>query len=246
MISEKYCRELAENQEKISGARPFAEPLLSRLRAYYRIGLTWSSNALEGNTLTESETKVLLEDGLTAGGKPLRDTYEAVGHAKAYDFMFSLLHHQDVSEADILRLHFLFYSQIDEARAGVYRQEPVFISGSSHPVTAPEDIPQAMRAFCSWLREERKQLPPVEQAALAHQKFVFIHPFIDGNGRVARLLMNVVLIQNGWLPAVIPPIRRAEYIRLLEKAHEDVKPFTDFIAEMEIEAQRELIRLLHL
>ena len=87
MISEKYCRELAENQKKISGARPFAEPLLPRLRAYYRIGLTWSSNALEGNTLTESETKVLLEDGLTAGGKPLRDTYEAVGHAKAYDFM---------------------------------------------------------------------------------------------------------------------------------------------------------------
>ena len=113
-----------------------------------------------------------------------------VGHAKAYDFMFSLLHHQDVSEADILRLQFLFYSQIDEARAGVYRQEPVFISGSSHPVTAPEDIPQAMRAFCSWLRGERKRLPPVEQAALAHQKFVFIHPFIDGNGRVARLLMK--------------------------------------------------------
>lgn len=246
MISKKYLPELTANQEKITAARPFEEPLLSQLRAYYRIGLTWSSNAIEGNTLTESETKVLLEDGLTVGGKPLRDTYEAVGHAQAYDYMFSLLRAKDVTETDILRFHDLFYRQIDEEQAGKYRNIPVFISGSSYPVTKPSLIPREMAELCAWLRTDRKALHPVEQAALAHQRFVFIHPFIDGNGRVARLLMNVILIQNGWLPVVIPPVRRAEYISLLEKAHGNTQPFVDFIAEMEIESQREIIRLLHL
>ena len=87
-----------------------------------------SSNALEGNTLTESETKVLLEDGLTVGGKPLRDTFEALGHAKAYDFMFSLLGKHEITETDILTMHKLFYSDIDGKAAGVYRNIPVFIS----------------------------------------------------------------------------------------------------------------------
>ena len=86
----------------IDQLRPFEGELLKQLRDYYRIGLTWSSNALEGNTLTESETKVLLEDGLTIGGKPLRDTFEALGHAKAYDFMFSLLGQREITEADAL------------------------------------------------------------------------------------------------------------------------------------------------
>ena len=83
--------ELLKNQELINRARPFTEPLLSQVKKFYRISLTWSSNALEGNTLTESETKVLLEDGLTVGGKPLRDTYEAIGHSKAYSYMYTPL-----------------------------------------------------------------------------------------------------------------------------------------------------------
>ena len=238
-------RTLEKNQKLIAAARPFREPMLSQLRKYYRIGLTWSSNALEGNTLTESETKVLLEDGLTVGGKPLRDTYEAVGHAKAYDFMFTLLRGNRVTEENIRFMHYLFYKDIDSTRAGEYRTVPVFISGSAHPVTAAADIPRAMEGLIRW-EDTMDSLHPVEAAALIHQKFVFIHPFIDGNGRVGRLLMNTVLIQRGYLPIIIPPIRRLEYIQLLEKAHEDVNPFIDFIAEMEIQSQEEIIRLLHL
>lgn len=238
-------RTLEKNQKLIAASRPFQEPMLSQLRQYYRIGLTWSSNALEGNTLTESETKVLLEDGLTVGGKPLRDTYEAMGHAKAYDFMFTLLRGRMVTEENIRYLHYLFYKDIDSTRAGAYRTIPVFISGSSYPVTAPADIPQAMNGLIQW-EGGMDELHPVEAAALIHQKFVFIHPFIDGNGRVGRLLMNTILIQRGYLPVIIPPIRRLDYIRLLEKAHEDMNPFIDFIAEMEIQSQDEIIRLLHL
>lgn len=233
-------------QEKISAAQPFEEPVLSSLKKFYRVGLTWSSNALEGNTLTESETKILLEDGLAVGGKPLRDTYEAIGHARAYDYMFSLLRASSVTEDDILYLHHLFYRDIDITQAGHYRAIPVFISGSSYPVAAPASVPSEMGALLRWLGAAKDALHPVELAALLHQKFVFIHPFIDGNGRVGRLLMNILLIQRGFLPAIIPPVRRNDYIRLLEKAHSDVKPFVEFIAEMELESQKDMCRLLHL
>lgn len=94
----------------IDKLRPFEGDLLAQIKSYYRIGLTWTSNALEGNTLTESETKVLLEDGLTVGGKPLRDTFEALGHANAYDFMFTLLSRREITEEDALTMHRMFYA----------------------------------------------------------------------------------------------------------------------------------------
>ena len=97
----------------IDERRPFEGEVLTQLKEYYRIGLTWSSNALEGNTLTESETKVLLEDGLTVGGKPLRFTFEAIGHAKAYDFMFTLLKNRTITERDVLTMHQMFYENIE-------------------------------------------------------------------------------------------------------------------------------------
>lgn len=145
--------------------------MLKQIKDFYRIGLTWTSNALEGNSLTESETKVLIEDGLTIGSRPLRDMFEAVDHAKAY---------------------------------------------------------------------------PVEFAAILHKRFLFIHPFKDGNGRVARLLMNTVLIQDGYLPALIPPVLRSEYISLLEKAHTNDSLFISFISDRELESQKDFLRLLHI
>ena len=233
-------------QNKVNHLRPFEGSLLKQVQDYYRIGITWSSNALEGNTLTESETKVLIEDGLTVGGKPLKDTFEALGHAKAFDFMFSLLGQNTICEADILKLHELFYSEIDPLYAGKYRDIPVLVSGSRYPVTEPAQIAAAMEQLCVWIAEQQNKLHPVEFAALLHKKFVFIHPFKDGNGRVARLLMNTALIQKGYLPVVIPPVLRSEYIELLEKAHRIDSPFIEFIAELEKEAQRELLRLLHI
>lgn len=231
------------NKQKIDGYRPMQEPLLSELRAYYRVGLTWSSNALEGNSLTESETKVVLEDGLTVGGKPLRDHYETTGHARAYDALWGLVDpHRAITEADLLLLHKLFYSQIDEAKAGAYRSKRVFISGSKFTPPAPEKVPWLMAEFVDWLNSAA--LHPVELAAQAHKRFVFIHPFIDGNGRVARLLMNLCLLRQGYTLAIVPPILRAEYIGLLERAHTDDEPFVAFIADRVMETQKDILRML--
>lgn len=225
---------------------PFEGEMLRQLKDYYRIGLTWSSNALEGNTLTESETKVLLEDGLTVGGKPLRYTYEAIGHAKAYDFMFTLINNRTITERDILTMHQMFYENIEKEYAGEYRDMDVFISGSKYPVTETKRIQLEMDGLFQWIATERDQFHPVAFAAQLHKRFVFIHPFKDGNGRIARLIMNTVLIQDEYLPAVIPPVLRHEYIELLEKARRDDKPFEQFIAERVIESQKEVMRLLHI
>jgi len=242
-----------ENQKKldlyqstINRLRPFEGEMLQQLKDFYRVGLTWTSNALEGNSLTESETKVLIEDGLTVGGRPLRDMFEAVGHAKAYDYMFTLLGNKEIRKEDILNLHKLFYQNIEEEFSGKYRDIPVVISGSNYPVTKVESIQSEIEGLCKWINAERKKYHPVEFAALLHKKFVFIHPFKDGNGRVARLLMNTALVQDGYLPALIPPILRSDYIRLLEKAHEDDRSFVNFIAERELESQKDFLRLLHI
>ena len=230
----------------IDERRPFEGEMLAQLKNYYRIGLTWSSNALEGNTLTESETKVLLEDGLTVGGKPLRYTFEAIGHAKAFDFMFTLLKNRTITERDILTMHQMFYENIEKEYAGKYRDMDVFISGSKYPVAETIRIQTEMDGLFHWITIERDHVHPVAFAAQLHKRFVLIHPFKDGNGRIARLIMNTALIQDGYLLALIPPVLRHEYIELLEKAHRDDKPFERFIAERVIESQKEIMRLLHI
>ena len=232
------------NKAKIDALRPMSASLLQQIRDYYRIGLTYSSNALEGNSLTETETKVLLEDGLTVGGKPIRDYYEATGHARAYDYIHTLAQGEELGEAQLKTIHRLFYSLIDETRAGQYRQEQVIVSGSRYPVPTPAKIGELMNGVCRWLSTQEKILHPVEFAARAHKEFVFIHPFVDGNGRVARLLMNLCLLRQGYTMAIIPPVLRGEYIALLEKAHVDDADFVQFIAERVEETQKDLLRLL--
>lgn len=233
------------NNRKLLAMRPLAPETLKSLRNYYRLGLTFSSNALEGNSLTESETKVVIEDGLTIEGKPLRDVYEAVGHARAYDYLFQLATNKTLEEQDVLELHRLFYQQIDPEHAGKYRQVAVFISGSKYPVTAPQKVASEMKKFVNWFNKQETKLHPVEFAALTHKKFVFIHPFIDGNGRLSRLLMNLALLRNEYSIALIPAVLRHEYIASLEMAHVDDVSFKEFIADRVIATQMDLLRLLN-
>ncbi|MCQ1528710.1 Fic family protein [Lutispora saccharofermentans] len=242
----KLIEKIDRYKKAIDELRPFEGHLLNEIKGYYRIGLTWSSNAIEGNTLTESETKVLLEDGLTVGGKPLRDTFEALGHAQAYDFMFTLLGSHRITETDVLTMHRMFYKDIDPDRAGQYRTEPVIITGSKYAVCKVGLIEAEMNKLFQWVASDRDKYHPVEFAAQLHKRFVFIHPFIDGNGRISRLLMNTSLIQDGYMLAVIPPVLRQEYISLLERAHKDDRPFTDFIAERVLESEKDIMRLLHI
>lgn len=236
--------EVDKLQEEINSFRPLPASTLRQLKAYYRVGLTYTSNAIEGNSLTETETKVVLEDGITIGGKPIKDYYEALGHSEAYDYIYKLAKNEGVTEGDIKKLHKLFYHRIDEAKAGKYRKEKVFISGSRYSLPGPEKVSELMEKFVSRIKDIEKKSHPVEYSAIAHKEFVFIHPFIDGNGRVARLLMNLILLQKGYCIAIIPPILRRDYINALEKAHTDDKDFREFIARAVRETQKDYLRLL--
>lgn len=242
-IIAKY-KKADENNLLLSAYRPLPPETLKSLREYYRVGLTYTSNALEGNSLTESETKVVIEDGLTIEGKPLRDHYEAVGHAKAYDYVYQITEKKGLTEEDILNLHRLFYQQIDVEKAGHYRNVKIYISGSRYAVAAVSKIPGEMQKLVKWYNENEKKLHPIELAATLHQRFVFIHPFVDGNGRVARLLMNLALLRNGYTIAIIPAILRHEYIYSLETAHTRPEVFVDFIADRVIATQLDLLRLM--
>ena len=145
-ISLNLLQTAEDLRDKVIALRPFPEETLKSLREYYRIGLTYTSNALEGNSLTESETKVVIEDGLTIEGKPLHDVYEAVGHARAYDYIHTLATTKPLEEKDILELHRLFYEKIDVEKAGHYRTVPVFISGSRYAVSPASRIESDMRS----------------------------------------------------------------------------------------------------
>jgi len=237
---------------EIDSLRPLAEREIKNLYNYFKIGLTYSSNALEGNTLTITETKVLLEDGLTVGGKPIRDYYEATGHGRAYDYMLALArdHHALLTEEQICKLHKLFYTLLDEENAGIYRTERVFITGTDYTPPAPGRVPAAMKTYVADMNALRGSIHPIEYAARLHKGLVDIHPFVDGNGRTARLLMNLALLQSGYGIAIIPPVRRGEYIDALRMSqtakNSDDKPFFSLIAECVIETQKDYCRLLGL
>jgi Fic family protein len=230
---------------KIDTHRPLDTHILKQVREYFRIGTTYSSNALEGNSLTETETKIVIEDGITIGGKPVRDHLEALGHSEAYDLLFRLAKNQDITEANIKELHHLFYYRIDAKQAGKYRKRRVIITGTDFIPPAPERIPVLMRSFIAGLPETKTKHHLVEFAAIIHMEFVKIHPFIDGNGRAARLYMNLALLQAGYSVAIIPPILRRDYLTTLNQTHKgDDGPFIKFIIGVCYESSKEYLRLL--
>lgn len=235
--------------EIINARRPLTPEEVRELDAYFRIGTTYSSNALEGNSLTLEETKVLLEDGITVGGKPIRDCYEATGHAKAYDYMLSVARSENLAFTEELprKLHRLFYLSIDSERAGQYRTHQVFISGTEYVPPAAVEIPALMREFVEALNEKKDEMHPVLFAAFAHRRLVDIHPFVDGNGRTARLVMNLILVNKGCQLVSIPPIWRHDYIAALIAAQRAENPTDEplnrLIAECELEAQRDYGRM---
>ncbi len=232
-------------KKEIDLYRPLPAPILPMLKEYFRIGLTYSSNALEGNTLTETETKVILEDGLTIGGKTLKEHFEVIGHSKAYDFMLNQAHNNTFTEQDIRELHRLFYYLIDENNAGKYREVPVFVTGTGFEFPKSSEVPILMKEFLQNIPSYKEQYHPVHYAALIHAKLVTIHPFVDGNGRTARLLMNLALLQSGYVITIIPPIMRSTYITTIRQANKgNMTPFLEFISEMVYESSKEYLRLI--
>lgn len=154
------------------------------MQEYYRIGLTYSSNALEGNTLDLIETKVVLEDGLTINGKPIKDHLETLGHSDAFFELLKLVQADAIIEENIKYLHKLFYNRINETEAGRYRTKNVIVTGANIDFPKPKVLPEKMAKFTEDISKMKSKLHPVEYAAMLHAIFVNIHPFIDGNGSV--------------------------------------------------------------
>jgi len=139
---------------------------------------------------------VVIEDGLTIGGRPIKDHSEALGHSDAYNHLYSLIKKSGFHSNDIKKLHRLFYYRINDQDAGKWRKRKVFLRGSKYPLPSSKNIPSLIQSFCSWIESESGQMHSVDLAAEVHRRFAFIHPFIDGNGRVGRLLTALLRMQS--------------------------------------------------
>ncbi|MFQ6112179.1 MAG: Fic family protein, partial [Nitrospinota bacterium] len=232
----KPFEEVDALKAKLEAHRPLDPGRAAAVREKFRLEWTYHSNAIEGNTLTLSETRFMLLEGITVGkGKPLSDYIEAVDHAEAIDYLEEVIRgKKDITEGFIRELHgFLFKGQPkdkkDEVKPGKYKDRDnhvILPDGSIHFFTPHLKVPEEMGAMMRWYEEEGPGLHAIELASLLHHRFVAIHPFNDGNGRTARLLMNLILMREGYEPAIIRLEERADYFEALRQADEgNATPF---------------------
>ena len=231
MLEERLGSRILAKKAQLDALRPLPTAAIRRLNEELTIEWIYNSNAIEGSTLTLQETRLILEQGITIGGKSLREHFEVVNHQQAIHFVESLVQ-EDVrlSPFHVRQIHGLVLSRIDDDNAGQYRNIPVRIAGSSHEPPPAWDIPALMDDWANWSAAAMDQLDTVSLAAMAHHKLVEIHPFIDGNGRTARLVMNVILMRAGYPPAIIATINRQQYYRVLSQAdRNDPVPLVNFV-----------------
>jgi len=212
--------QIHQKKEQLDNLRPLSDAQLKNLKNVYDIQLTYNSNAIEGSTLTYSETKLILNEGITIGGKSMNEHLEAINHKEAINFIEELANvkTKEITLTDIRNLHYLVLKGIDNKNAGAYRTQNVGVvksDGELHSFAEPLKIEEEINEFIEWLHSQITK-EPILLATLVHLKFVSIHPFIDGNGRTARLLMNLILLQNGYPQAIIKVSNRAEYIQAVE------------------------------
>ncbi|MGE7090326.1 Fic family protein [Lysinibacillus sp. NPDC048646] len=223
--------QINEKKARLDALRPLPKYTLKSLREKLLLEWTYNSNAIEGNTLTIHETKVVLE-GITVGGKTMREHLEVINHRDAISYVEELVHKKEpLSEWHIKNLHRLVLKGIDDECAGVYRDQQVFISGAKHTPSAPFLIVEKMEQLMDWYNTEGIQLHPAVRGAMLHVIFVGIHPFIDGNGRTSRLLLNLELMKDGYPPVVIKVENRLVYYEALDKAQtmQDVDDFIQLV-----------------
>jgi Fic family protein len=214
-------KKLTDKKDQLQKLRPLSADYLKNLSEWFKVELTYNSNAIEGNTLNRRETALVIEKGVTVKGKTLTEHLEATNHAEAIDYVKDLAANtkqQDLTKQDVMNIHKLILQKIDDENAGKYRNVPVAIAGSDVELPDPLKVPELMEEFFTWLKN-KSDIHPVIVAADAHYKLVRIHPFVDGNGRTARLLMNLLLMQANYPITVIGNDKREDYINALEKAH---------------------------
>ena len=221
-------------KKHVDAQRPLNEEALAKLYEYLDVEYTYNSNAIEGNTLSRMETMLVLKHGQTIGGKPLKDHLEAVNHQQAIFYIRDIFSKvEPITERDVKYLHSLILKSINDRYAGNYRDIEIYISGSKTELPKPAEVPTQMAEFSQWLvdRQENQDLHPVILAAQAHYRLVKIHPFVDGNGRVSRLLMNLILLKYGYFIAIVDNDQREDYYRALQAADQgDLSLFENIIA----------------
>lgn len=244
-LDDKYFDEVDSLKRKLDGKRPMPKETLKSLKESINLEWTYNSNGIEGNTLTLRETQVVLE-GITVGGKSIKEHLEAINHEKAILFLDDLVKdNEPISEWNIKNIHQLILKDIDNENAGRYRKENVTIKGATHIppdyLKVPELMGKLILTYNTW-----SEYHPIIQAALLHGELVKIHPFVDGNGRTSRLLMNLDLMNSGYNPVIIKKESRLKYYEALDKAH-TTGNYTDFVklvTKLEIEMLKKYLELL--
>ena len=200
----------------LQAMRPLPPDVAEELRHRYEVALTHHSTAIEGNTLTQSEAQIVIEKGITIGGKTLAEHLEVIGHKEALDFVLELADASTpIGEREIREIHSLVMKGQANGDSGRYRTLDVKAAGTEYVYPSHLKVQEMMEAFVAWLSGP-PDLHPVDLATEAHLQFVTIHPFRDGNGRVGRLLLNLLLLRHGYPIAVLNVSQRAEYIGALE------------------------------
>ncbi len=228
-----------QNKHKISTVT------LSSYEKDFELTFTHNSTAIEGNTLTLMETKVVLEDGVAIGGKALREIYEVINHKKAYGYVKKCIsENKPLSESIVKDLHAILTENI--VIGGIYRKEEVKIGGAGFTPPVGNEMYIQIKNFYEDLKIKETELNPIELAAWTHAEFVRIHPYIDGNGRTSRLIMNYQLLIHGYLPISVAKENRLDYYNALEQyaVNGDLTSFADFVAKLEEVRLDEYIKLI--
>lgn len=241
---DKILEEIEKNKQKL---QKLLENSNNKKEMYkwLKTELAYTSNAIEGNTLTRKETELVIDDGITSTSKPLQHYIEAVNHAKAFEKIITFLDEdKNINENFILNIHKIILTGLDDDNAGFYRNCRVRISGSTVIMPNPIKVPDLMTDFNNWLSDNMDNEPIT--AILAHLKFVSIHPFVDGNGRCARLLMNTILLKFGFAPIVIRPTDRKKYLSVVEnyQLKGNDKPYLTFMLNLLNRSLKVLITML--
>jgi Fic family protein len=221
--------------EILNNHRPLSPQIINKLKEQFALEMTYNSNAIEGNKLTLKETYLVVGEGITVKGKSLKDHLEAKNHYEAIQYLYELIEHEKrhtLSEQLIRSIHQLIVKESDAQIAGNYRTGAVMITGSKHRPPSAIQVPILMNELILWVKKNEKKLNPIELASIFHHKITHIHPFFDGNGRTARLAMNILLMQKGFPLVIILKQDRKKYYSTLEKADKgNLEPLTHFIAQ---------------
>lgn len=226
---------LEEKLDKLKSLRPISPVMLQKLKEKFQVEMTYNSNGIEGNTLTLNETYWVFQEGITVKGKSLKEHLEVKDHKRALEKLYDLVERPtdiDFDERLIKDLHQAVIELSEDYEDYEYRDTDVFISGSTHHPSLPSEIKPEIKKLLRWVRQEKHNYHPIEFAALFHHRFVHIHPFLDGNGRTARLLMNLFLMREGLPLAIILKNDRQKYYRALRTADNgNYKALIQFIAQ---------------